>query len=155
MKTIYIFPHFQLVVTDTEVITIYPDDTWTGGPVVPDDHVHAERMEISPFMHRITHELLHHVCATVRELPDSQEHGCRILWRSAHDIPQEQPEADLDEWYVTAMSYLVHDARMPTPEHYGALIDLERLTSVADIAAIVRWLLSGRGTILVPLLLDL
>lgn len=133
-------PYVTLVVSeDDRVFTSYEGGAWTGGPVIVEDYEHANRLQITPLAHRLAHELTHHLVAQARNLPDADRFGCRILWRAAHGHPQVQPEANTDEWYITAVTYLLFDANPPTPEHHGALVDLAKQCDLARFAKYARW----------------
>jgi len=124
------------------VLTHYPDHTRTGGEVVEEDALHAEALGLSPLEHRLLHELAHHVVALERGVTDG-EHGCWILWRSAHGLPQRE-EAGTDEWYVTAVSYAAYAAQLPSAGHYGALMDLQALgIHVPTLCRRLRWLMDA------------
>lgn len=143
--TVYAFGEFTLTFDPhaATVVTTYPDGTWSGGAVVREDAHHAARLGLAPLEHRLHHELAHHVVAIARRA--TLGGGCPIIWRSAHGHPQ-GPEAATDEWVITAFQYAAAWKELPTPEHYGALIDLRRSgVRIGALAERFRWLLDARA----------
>lgn len=139
----YVWPDFTLEHDPQSgyTVTVYPDGHQSGCGVVHGDRHHAPLLGITPERHRLAHELMHHLCAMHRGYLDGREGGCRIVWRDAFQKPQVQPEASLDEWYITAATALLYGR---DPDDYGALLDLRR--EGVDVAALLkeaRWLLSA------------
>lgn len=126
---VYTWPGFRLEFDPNtgECYTRYADGTSSGCGVQTGDRWHAARLSITPPMHRLVHELLHHLVGV--HVYDSV-HGSPVVWRDAHGRPQEEggeakpgwTEAAREEWFVTALTYYVHDL----PCDWGALTDLER-----------------------------
>jgi len=85
------------------VYTHYADGSKSGCGLVPEDHIHAGLLGITSQEHRLQHELAHHIVG--RRLPTSVNEGCSIIWNDAHDISQDQPEADVQEFLYTTIQY--------------------------------------------------
>lgn len=144
-ETTYQWPGFRLVADHDRgtVTTHYGDGASSPTSVGPDDRYHADLLGITPFAHRLAHELAHHIVSLARGTGDGRT-GCRVVWRAAHREPQPEPEAGTDEWYVTAVLYYAHGARLRHADDYGALADLAR--SGVDLPALavrLRWLLDA------------
>lgn len=115
-----------------EAITRYhASDRWSGCAPVPGDAYHADKLGITPSEHRLAHELIHHL---VGHAYYSSDNGSPIIYRDAHAIAQTQPESELEEWMVTALTYHVYGL----PYDRGALLDLEHggvhVTALAEHA---------------------
>lgn len=141
MTTVYEWPAVRLVydpVAET-VVTHYPGGHWSGGGVVPEDEEHAWDLGLrTPLAHRLHHELAHHLVGRARKLPASELNGCRIVFRDAHHIPQQFPQASTDEWMITAVQYAARGRMMRDADDYGALLDLHR--AGVDLPALYRLL---------------
>ena len=150
-STTYVFPTFQLVANakDQSVFTFFRDGTSSGGTIVAGDVEHAAHLGITPFEHRLAHELGHHLVQRARG--HTLDDACRIIHRSAHEQDQVHPEADLDEWVITAATYAAYHKASRSQSDWGALMDLHRDAEDVDhVLAQFRWLLAGFG--LVPLI---
>ena len=106
-------------------VTLYPDGASSGCGVQPGDEHHAPLLGITPGEHRVVHELLHHLVA-LHVLGDQR--GSGVVRRDAHgtlaDAPEVKPgwnENEREEWYVTALTYLLCGRPVPDP---GALTDI-------------------------------
>lgn len=114
-----------------ECITRYPGGHWSGSKPVPEDHFHATKLGITPELHRLEHELAHHLVGFAYY---GEKTGSPVVYRDAHHIPQEEggwakegwSEAEREEWMTTALQYLSH-AREFDP---GAIMDLQGKRSI-------------------------
>ena len=96
-----------------QTFTFYRDDIWSGCGVVPEDHEHAAALGITPAQHRLVHELGHHLVGLHYY---ADPNGSPIVYRDAHNIPQEAggmvkpdwSEADREEWMTTALTYMAY-----------------------------------------------
>lgn len=121
--TIVAYPAERYVLTyDTgtgEAITHYHEsDRWSGCKPVPEDSYHGCKLGISPGEHRLSHELAHHLLGHAYYRSDN---GSPVIFRDAHALPQTQPDSELEEWMVTALTYYVYGKSYDR----GALMDLE------------------------------
>ena len=114
-------------------ITYYPNGHWTGVDVIPDDHYHAKRLDCLPQVHRLAHELIHHLIGRYYYKQD----GSPVLYRSAHHKAQPARLTELEEWMVTAWTYKVFGK----PHDEGAIMDLAKEVNIEDFMILTRWLL--------------
>lgn len=99
-------------------VTHYAGDRWSGCAPHADDQFHGDALGITAKEHRLLHELLHHLVSIAYY--GSEDTG--VIFRDAHAIPQTEPESELEEWMVTALTY-----RFCGRDHdTGAITDLER-----------------------------
>jgi hypothetical protein len=120
------------------VITRFPGDHWTGGPIVPEDDFHAANLGITMLEHRLLHEMAHHL--VYRAL-----HGepCPILWAAAHKLAMPSNAKEL-EWLYTAASYWAYGVQLETVRDYGALMDLQRLgVDLGLLGRRLRWVVAA------------
>ena len=122
MKVLYHFPGFVLKYDKAtgETITHYPDGTQSGCLPGPDDEFHGEKLGITASQHRLLHECGHHLVGL--KMPEEGIEACPIVWRDAHGIPQQFPEASTREWRITAISYHALQ-RVYEPNQFGAMMD--------------------------------
>lgn len=113
------------------VLTRYISGEWSGSLPVPDDAYHAERLGITPELHRLEHELAHHLVGLNFY---KFIFGSPIIYRDAHKQPQPEREAELEEWMTTALQYHSHGRKAD----FGALVDLQG--AGADVNALSRQL---------------
>jgi hypothetical protein len=129
----------ELTYDGETVITRYPDETFTGGPVVEQDHEHAALLGITPVEHRLVHEVGHHLIA--RALSNG-EFGCPILWAAAHNVEMPANASEIER-SVTAVTYAAFNKPMHHFGDYLALAGLQQAgVNVPDLAAQLRWVLS-------------
>lgn len=140
----YRWPGFMLEHNrDTgHTITRYPEFRWSGSDIVEDDAYHAARLGITPARHRLVHELLHHVVGFALGYAGSQ-----VVRDDAHHVPQQQPQADDEEWKTTALTYHVYDRMCQSDAPGNYYIALHTLREGgADVDALrryVRWLIDA------------
>jgi hypothetical protein len=130
----------ELTYNGETVVTRYPDETFTGGPVVPEDSEHAALLGITPIEHRLVHEVGHHLLS--RSLSGG-EYGCPILWAAAHNV--EMPgNADRLEFYITALSYFAVRGKMRQSVDAKALVQLLEVdVDLMQMARELRWCLEA------------
>lgn len=128
----YVWPAFRLEQRQGGgVYTVYADGQSTGCEPHKDDEWHGTRLGIPASAHRLLHELGHTLVGLAYYRTD---YGSPVLWRSAHDELQPQPDADLEEWLVTSLCYHACglDADPAAVDVVGALIDLRRANCDPD-----------------------
>lgn len=119
----YSWPCFRLVydLATGSAITHYDNERWSGCSPHADDQLHGDRLRITAAQHRLEHELVHHVMAIARKLPNAETQGCRIIYRDAHHLPQVEPEAADDEHLITTFTYFLHDQGNYDPKALSCL----------------------------------
>jgi hypothetical protein len=82
--------------------TRFPDNHWTGGPIVDGDLFHAPLLGIKPEIHRLQHELAHNLIG----IEYYGESCSLILYHAAHadEVPLPENHAE-EEWLATALQY--------------------------------------------------
>lgn len=115
----YIWPTFRLEYNPvTGRTTTYYKNAWSGCDPNPDDEFHAKRLGITNKLHRLSHELAHHLIGIYYYKSDSSP----VVFRDAHHLPQPPEESCLEEWRVTTLQYFAHEKDCD----YGALIDFKK-----------------------------
>lgn len=136
--TTYQWPKFKLEYEPGtgRATTFYPNERWSGCNPVPDDKYHGDILGITPGMHRLGHEICHHLIGLYfyKDL-----NGSPIVYRDAHHIPQTE-DANLEEWYVNALHYFIYDKKVDL----GALMDLEKAgINIRELRDYGKWLLGA------------
>ena len=101
-------------------LTHFHDASWTGGAIVADDEYHAERLKLTPQLHRLQHELAHHLVA----IHYYQQPHSMILWQAAHPHEQLPSYTKEEEWLVTALQYHSQGVGGPTERNDRAALKL-------------------------------
>lgn len=127
--------------TDTgECLTHYSNDRWSGCEPVPEDLFHGNRLGITPELHRLEHEIAHHLIGLSVY---KHAHGSPVIYRDACHESQDKggfvkpgwSEADREEWLTSALQYHAHGKSTD----YGALLDLQAAgVDVAKMAGQLR-----------------
>jgi hypothetical protein len=127
---VYKWPKFTLkcCYNSGDVTTTYDDGHWSGCKPVKDDEFHAKRLGISDKEHRLVHELSHHLIGFAYY---KQETGSPVIYRSAHNIEQSEPDSELEEWMVTALTYHIYQKNYD----YGAISYLYNVFEDVELIA--------------------
>jgi len=122
----YAFPDFTIEYNPETgaVTTKYPDGTYCPVQVNPDHEYHGNLLYISGGEYNLLHELAHHVVGKAMG-----NKTCPIVWASAHQLPMPH-NAQLLEWYITALSYFTLNTSMRDPKEWGAIQDLAKVSDV-------------------------
>jgi hypothetical protein len=133
----YTWPSFNLVYNREtgRTTTFYPNGRWSGCDPVPEDKFHGEKLGITNKLHRLQHELAHHLVGIHYYGADSSP----IIHRDANGIPQTQPHSELEEWMVTALQYYSRNRW----SDFGAMMDLSKKTDVDKLAKQLAYLMDA------------
>lgn len=141
-ETAYLFPGCRVTFDGAGVCTWFPGGRTSPVATNADHAFHAARVRAlggaCPWAgeYNLGHELGHHLVGVhVFGRPSS-----RVVYASAHGLPQEDPGRELEEWYVTALQYLAAGA---DPDDHGALIDVAKKASPARLARVLNFLLEA------------
>lgn len=137
--TLFLFPTFRCVWDGSFFRTEYADGKCSATPVIPDDSHHAQKLGVTPELHRVAHEIMHHLIGIEVLGKDTSP----VVWRDAHGLAQQDREAELEEWMVTSMTYLAFGVDDREHLDWGAILDVSKKASPISIVHKFTELLSG------------
>jgi hypothetical protein len=137
----YIWPEFTMTYNTAtgNTTTMYNDGCCSGCDPVPDDQFHALQLGITDKLHRLNHELIHHLLALYhRHKPEGN--GSEIVYHDAHQLTLDARASMIEEWKVTAFQYFMFDKNC---QDYGALLDLSREVDLMKLKQHALWLFNA------------